>query len=149
MKMKKIFTHISIFSIFFAACVFVTGMHSPVEAQVTNIWTGAGSVCVGTGNASDVATIQGLQCLLANILGIAVSGIGLIGFVMIIVGAFTFLLSGGQAKGTEGGRKTLTFAVAGLVLALSAYIILNLIANFTGVDKILNFHIPDSNQGLK
>lgn len=109
-------------------------------------WTGLNSVCVGTGNAANVATIQGLQCLIANVFSIAITLIGLVGFVMLIVGAFRYLISGGNSKGTEAGRNTITYAVIGLLVALSAFIILNLISNFTGVNTILNFNIPNSDE---
>ena len=94
------------------------------------------------GNAVKVATIQGVQCLLANILSVAVTFIGLAGFVMFLIGSFTYLLSGGNSKGVDSARQTFTFAVIGLVVALSAIIILNLVASFTGVQGILNFNIP-------
>lgn len=61
-----------------------------------------------------------------------------------IVGGFRYLTSGGNSKGTETGRNTLTFAVVGLVVAISAFIILNLIAEFTGVKTILEFSIPEA-----
>lgn len=96
------------------------------------------NICVEKG----VATVAGVQCLIANLLSIAMTGIGLVGFVMIIIAAYRFLVSGGSSGGTETARKTLTFAVIGIVVALSAFIVLNLIADFTGVKTILNFVIP-------
>jgi hypothetical protein len=116
---------------------------TPVSAQ-TQVWSG---VCVGTADTptEDVATIQGLQCLIGNVLLIVVSLIGFAGFVMLVVGSFRYLLSGGNSKGTETAQKTMTFAVVGLVVALSSFIILNLLAAFTGVSIIKNFRIPDSN----
>ncbi|CAN5297310.1 hypothetical protein BH10PAT2_BH10PAT2_0110 [soil metagenome] len=102
----------------------------------------------GTANGSDVATIQGFGCLVANVLVIVLTGLGLIGFVMFIVGAFIYMLSGGNAKGTENAKNTITYAVIGIVVALSAFIILKLISSFTGVSTILNFTIPDSNSGI-
>ncbi len=111
----------------------------------TKPWAG---VCVGSSDINNpaygVATIQGIECLLGNVLSVAVTLLGLLAFVMFIVGSFRFLLSGGNAKGTEEGKKTITFAIAGLVLALSAFIILNLISSFTGVQSILHFKIFDS-----
>lgn len=120
------------------------------HAQATAAWTG---VCVSVetgpdGDTISVATIQGIQCIIANIFSIAVSGIGLAGFVMFIIGAFTYLLSGGNAKGVESARTTFTYAVVGLLVALSSIIILNVIAAFTGVNIILNFVIPNSDCGL-
>ena len=91
-----------------------------------------------------VATIQGLRCLIANILSIAITGIGFAGFIMLIVGGFRYLTSGGNSKGTETAKNTITFAVIGLVVALSSFVILNLIAEFTGVKTILNFIIPEA-----
>ncbi len=114
---------------------------SQVHAQFTQAWSG---VCTNDGTADGVATIQGIQCVLANILSIAVSGIGLAGFVMLIIGAFKMLL-GGNAKGIEDGRNTITLAVIGLVVALSAWVIINLIAAFTGVNAIKTFTLPNSN----
>lgn len=119
------------FSLLFLICLSLT-IAKPVFAQTTQEWEG---VCVSSG----AATIQGIQCLVGNILQIAVAGIGFAGFVMVIYGAFTYMLSGGNAKGVDEGRKTMTYAVAGLVVALSAYFILNIIADFTGVKSILNF----------
>jgi hypothetical protein len=87
-----------------------------------------------------VLTIQGIEGIIANVLAVAISGIGFAGFVMMIVGSFQYLLSGGDSKGVEGGKNTITYAIVGLVVALSSWIILNFIASFTGVEtiKVLN-----------
>ncbi|MBU0974799.1 pilin [Patescibacteria group bacterium] len=118
---------------------------SPVFAQTTN-WTG---VCVsGIDNdatTNDVATIQGLECLIANIFTVIITLIGLGAFVMFIVGSVLWLISGGSTEGTKKARDTLTYAVLGIVVALGAFIVLNLIAGFTGVETIKQFIIPTSN----
>jgi hypothetical protein len=113
---------------------------SVAHAQVTSAWDAQGSVCVAKG--TDVATIQGLQCLVANILGIGVSAIGFVGFIMMIYGAFRYLLSGGNSRHIDEGKNSITYAIAGLVLALSAFFIINLISAITGVKGILSFTIP-------
>jgi hypothetical protein len=118
--------------------VGVFALAQPAFAQ-TDEWTG---VCTDTQDATGVATIQGIQCLVGNILQIAVSGIGLAGFVMLIIGSFKYLASGGNPKTVDDSRKTITFAIGGLLLAVSAYFILNIVADFTGVRSILNFTIP-------
>jgi hypothetical protein len=91
-----------------------------------------------------VATIQGLQCLIGNVLSVIITIIGLAAFVMLILGSFRYMVSGGNSKGTESARQTITFAIVGIVVALSAFLILNLIAAFTGVEEIQEFKIPDS-----
>lgn len=88
-----------------------------------------------------VVTIQAIEGIVANILAIAVSGIGFAGFVMLIVGSFKYLLSGGNSQGIEGSKNTMTYAIVGLILALSSWMILNLISEITGVKTILNFSV--------
>ncbi len=124
-----------------AATAFLLGTASEAQAQ-TYSWTG---LCVGTTeNSKDVATIQGLECLIANIFIVALTVIGLAAFVMFIIASFRWLLSGGNSKHTESARSTMTFAVVGIVVSLSAYIILELIASFTGINVITRFVIPTS-----
>ena len=112
----------------------------PVHAQQAE-WSG---VCVGTGGASDVATIQGLECLIANIFTVAISFVGMAAFLMFIVGGFMWLVSGGKSSTLDKAKGSFTYAVIGLVVALSAFIIINMISAFTGVNIIRNFVIPTS-----
>lgn len=94
-----------------------------------------------SGAVKEVATFRGIECLLANVLNVAVTFVGLAAFVMVIYGAFLYLTSGGSSKGTEAGKQALTYAIIGIVVALMAFWILNLIATFTGVSGILNFSL--------
>jgi hypothetical protein len=110
-----------------------------VQAQ-TYQWQG---VCVG-GIDNDVATLQGLECLIANIFVVFITLIGLAGFVMFLFGSFKWLLAGSDQKNIQSARSIFTYAVLGLVLSLSAFIIINLIADFTGVESIKTFLIPRS-----
>ena len=97
----------------------------------------------GTGDAAcvidGVVTIRGLECVVENILTIAVSAIGFGGFVMLIIGSFQFLLSGSDTKGVEGGKSTMSYAIIGIILAMTSWMILNFIATFTGVQTITRF----------
>jgi len=111
-------------------------------AQFVQDWqTGTSEFTCVYGNSRGVATIQGFRCLIGNVLSVAMTVIGLVGFVMLIYGSFRFMLSGGQSEGIKKARGTITFVVAGIVLALSAFVILNLIAQFTGVQNITNFNL--------
>ncbi|MBU0978701.1 MAG: pilin [Patescibacteria group bacterium] len=112
---------------------------SPIYAQ-QRAWTG---VCVGSAD-SDVATIQGLECLIANVFTVIITLIGVAAFVMFVVGSLTWLTAGGNSNNMEKAKKSFTYAVVGIVVALSAFIIINLIASFTGVNIIRNFSIPTS-----
>ncbi len=106
----------------------------------TQEWTSISPGCVN----AEVATIQGFGCLLANVLSVALTLLGIVGFVMIIYAAFNMMVMGGNSQATEKSKNTITFAVIGIILALSSFIIINLIADFTGVSTIKDFSIPGS-----
>lgn len=130
-------------SVFLLALIFTLALFlpTPVSAQ-TYKWDG---VCVGhTPNSESVATIQGLECLIANVFVVFIGLVGLAGFLMFVFGAFRWLLSGGESKAIQTARGAMTHAVIGLVVALSAFIIINLLAEFTGVNAIKSFRIPTS-----
>ncbi|MCJ7826545.1 hypothetical protein MUP56_02940 [Patescibacteria group bacterium] len=80
-----------------------------------------------------VATIQSLVPLFKN----AVTGItafaGVVIFIVIVIAGFTFLFSGGDAKQLEKAKHSFTYAIIGLVVIVSAYLIINLIEMFTQV----------------
>ncbi len=95
--------------------------------------------CVGAEGtlSSDVATLQGIQCLIANVLGHILSFFGIIGFCMFIYGSVMLMLSRGQPNALETAKDTLTYAILGIILALSAFIIINLLSYFTGIDSLM------------
>lgn len=129
--MKRISAIVS--AAFFSFIAFA----APAMAQIKE-WSDRNPRCVSQG---DVATIQGLECIVANILAVATTAIGLVAFVMVVVGAFSYLLSGGNSKGVEAGKQSITYAIIGIVVALLAYFVLNLISDFTGVRSILFFNL--------
>ncbi|KUK79633.1 MAG: hypothetical protein XD95_0236 [Microgenomates bacterium 39_7] len=110
----------------------------------TQPWKSIDSSCTIDG----VATIQGIMCLIANILSVSLTFIGLAGFVMLIFGSIKWLTSGGNSQALESSKKTITFAFSGLVLALLSFLIINTIAEFTGVNVITQFFIPSSDTGV-
>lgn len=91
---------------------------------------------------TDVATIQCLVPLFGNLVqGVLVlSGVAL--FVMLVVGGYNFLLSGGDQKKLEMAKGTLTNAVIGLVVIVAAYLIIKTVSVFTGVTTVTQFTIP-------
>ncbi len=114
----------------------------PIYAQ-TQDWEKINPSCVA-GFGNDVATIQGIMCLLANVLSVALTIIGIAGFIMLVVASLQWMLSGGNSQSVESARNSMIFAVVGLLLALSSFMIINIIAQFTGLSIIESFNIPDS-----
>lgn len=88
-------------------------------------------------------TISDLETVFSSVVSLALTAAGLTAFVMLIVGGFQFLTAGGDKEATQKAQKTLTFAIAGLVVSLSAWIILNFLGNFLGIDfSIFNICLP-------
>ncbi len=132
--------------------ILFLALASPVNAQNTQSWEELQSefgneeaLCV---SSEGVATIQGIMCLLANVLSVSLTVIGLAGFILMIVASLQWMLAGDNSQNVENARKTITFAIVGLIVALSSYMIINLLANFTGINLIKEFLIPPSNTGL-
>lgn len=84
-------------------------------------------------DADKVASIQCLEPLFTNIVQSVVALAGVALFVMLLYGGFTFLFSGGDQKKLDQAKGTLTTAIVGLVIIISAYLVLKTIQVFTGV----------------
>lgn len=137
--MKKFFLIILLFILF---------LNIPNKVAAQEEWTG---VCVGSHDEdvkddanqiaivkdSDVATIKGILCLSANLLQSATTILAFIGFLMFLYGGFTYMLSSGNTQSVTKAKQTMTFVVAGFILAISAFVIINIISAFTGLTSIL------------
>ncbi len=55
-------------------------------------------------------------------------------FILLLVGGFKYITSGGDPKALEGAQKTITYAIAGLIVIILSFLILVLISTITGVD---------------
>ena len=75
----------------------------------------------------DVTSFAGVQRLLQNAALMLMGFVGALSVVFIIVGGIQYISSAGNSDGTAKAKKTITYAIAGLVLALSTTAIINLI----------------------
>lgn len=80
------------------------------------------------------ATISDLTIVFQRVVSVALGLAGITLFVMLIVGGFKYITSGGDPKAVDTAKKTLTYAIAGLIIILVSYLILVLIRTITGVD---------------
>lgn len=101
------------------------------------VWEEIAPGCV----QDDIPTIKCLEAVFYNILKVAVSLVTLALFIMLIVGGFKYLTSGGDPKATESAKNTMTYAIIGLVVIIGSYLILRAIEYFTGV-TLTKFEIP-------
>lgn len=84
-------------------------------------------------------TLKCIIPLFMNVINALLAFSGTVAVFFIIFSGIKFITSGGDAKQVEGARKTLTFAVIGLLVILLSYLIINLISGVTGASCIKAF----------
>lgn len=95
----------------------------------------------GTKEMVEVATLKGFECIVQVVLNLIVRFAGIALFIMLVIGGFKYLTSGGNPEETGKAAKTITTAILGLVLLLGAWLIILLIQEITGV-SLTEFVIP-------
>jgi hypothetical protein len=88
----------------------------------------------GTHTVDNIATIKGLEWIFQNIVTSILSFAGIVLFILLIVGGFKYLTSGGNPESVASAQKTLTYAILGIVLIALSYLILVLIEYLTGAN---------------
>ena len=90
---------------------------------------------------SDPATLQDFECIMKNALAVIIPFAGMAAFVVLIIGGFQYLTSGGDPKQTQKAQSMITGAVIGIIVTLGVYLIFRLLGVITGLD-LLQFEIP-------
>ena len=111
----------------------------PIFAAPTEkagVWSGRCAV-------NDVATMQGFECLFANVLQYITFFAGIVFFFMFIVGGYKYMFAGGDQKKVAAANATLTTSIIGLVGLISSVLLLNILQKFIGTGvNILDFVVP-------
>jgi hypothetical protein len=87
-----------------------------------------------TGTNPDPLLLKDLEVTFSRIVTLVLGFAGLMLFIMLIVGGIKYITAGGEPKALESARKTITSAIAGIVLVALTYLILYFIEVFTGVN---------------
>ncbi len=82
--------------------------------------------------SDDVPTLQALEGVFGNAVNAILGFAGIVLFIMLILGGFSYISSGGDPKKVESARNTLTYAIGGVIFIALAYLILKFIEVFTG-----------------
>ena len=101
----------------------------------------ASSGCIQTIGGVDVPTFKCLEVVFSNLLTVIVSLAVLALFVMLVIGGFKYLTSGGDPKMAGSAKQTITFALIVILLMVVALLIFRIIEAFTGVN-LTKFNIP-------
>lgn len=99
--------------------------------------------------ADGVPTLKCLEVVFNNLLFLSSMIVILILFSMIVIGAFQYIMSRGNADALKKAKNTIMYAFIGLILFLSSYLILNVIQFLfvgdpekDGVPSLLKFELP-------
>jgi len=98
-----------------------------------------GNCLVSTGGVNDIATLGCIVPVFQNIVIAVLTFSGIVAVFFIIFAGIKFVTSGGDPKAVEGARKTLTFAIVGLIVVLLSFFIIYIIGQITHVTCIEKF----------
>lgn len=93
--------------------------------------------------ADQVATLDCIAPILANVVFWLLVFAGVVALVLIIYSGIKFITSSGDQKQVEGARKILTYAILGLILILLSFAIVRFIAETTGVTCLTQFGLTN------
>ena len=86
------------------------------------------------------AGLQQIEELFTRIISI-IAGLGFVALLVLLIWAgFKYLTSGGEQKAVAQAHQIVTWAFLGIVFMAVAWLVLQLIANFTGL-KVTEFNI--------
>lgn len=105
-----------------------------VGLGITSALVTAGTVLATNQDAQEgINTAKGnlqttsLTDSVANVTNIMITIIGIVSVIMLIIGGFRYVLSGGDQKGTSAAKDTILYAIIGVVVALLSYSIMNFV----------------------
>ncbi len=81
----------------------------------------------GTCDKSEAAGTNAVGGIMKTIVSVLSMIVGSVSVIMIIVGGIRFVISGGDSNGVSSAKKTILYAIVGLVIALLAQVIISFI----------------------
>jgi hypothetical protein len=76
---------------------------------------------------ADGDSASGLGGIIKDVLDILSIVVGVAAIIMIIIGGFRYVLSGGDSNSTSGAKNTIIFAIVGLVIAVLAQVLVQFV----------------------
>jgi hypothetical protein len=128
-SIKKIALTLSAFALvagFVVAPVAVSAQSNVSQSVCQGFQATGGGEC--TDDGSDENSFAGLAKKIINIFSVVVGSVSVI---MIIIGGFRYIISGGDSSGVSGAKNTILYAIVGLVIVLFAQVIVRFVLSNT------------------
>lgn len=85
-----------------------------------------------------VATLACIPIVIKNIVEAALVFSGVVALILIIWAGIKFITSKGDPNAVDAAKKTLTYAVIGLIVIFLSFFIVQFVSKITGVEQIGN-----------
>ena len=123
--MKKSIISIAIMTcaVFGASVLSTASLSGCASAQV--------SEGINTATTSEMKgkSIDGKDGLIKTVVNVLLWAVGILSVIMIIFSGFRYITSAGDASKTKSAQSTLMYSVVGLIVAIMAYAIVNMVIN--------------------
>ena len=132
MKKSIISIAIMICAVFGVSVLSTASLSGSVSAQV--------SEGINTATTSEMKgkSIDGDKGLIKTVVNVLLWAVGILSVIMIIFSGFRYITSAGDAAKTKSAQSTLTYAVVGLIVAVFAWAIVNIVLDRIGVKTSSN-----------
>ena len=123
MKKSIISIAIMICAVFGASVLSTASLPGSASAQV--------SEGINTATTSEMKgkSIDGDKGLIKTVVNVLLWAVGILSVIMIIFSGLRYITSAGDASKTKSAQSTLTYSVVGLIVAIMAYAIVNMVTN--------------------
>ena len=120
----------SIISIAIMTCA-VFGVSVLSTASLSGSASAQVSEGINTATTSEMKgkSIDGKDGLIKTVVNVLLWAVGILSVIMIIFSGFRYITSAGDASKTKSAQSTLIYSVVGLIVAIMAYAIVNMVIN--------------------
>ena len=123
--MKKSIISIAIMTcaVFGASVLSTASLSGSVSAQVSK------GIDTATTSEMKGKSIDGDKGLIKTVVNVLLWAVGILSVIMIIFSGFRYITSAGDTSKTKSARSTLIYSVVGLIVAIMAWAIVNMVIN--------------------
>jgi len=91
------------------------------------------SVGASPGPTAPPTPLNGLNTVFGSLITGILTLVGAVSVIMLLAGGFQYFSAGGDKEAASRAWRTITYAILGLILATSAYMLLSLLGTFLGI----------------
>ena len=123
--MKKSIISIAIMTcaVFGTSVLSTASLSGSVSAQVSK------GIDTATTSEMKGKSIDGKDGLIKTVVNVLLWAVGILSVIMIIFSGFRYITSAGDASKTKSAQSTLIYSVVGLIVAIMAWAIVNMVIN--------------------